>query len=672
MPPSHSRLQKLTARLPWAAGIALPAPVLLWCLQYLRVMPAFSDMDLLAGMRLWWPLVTALGAAAGTGMVATATAWWRFERGGPGPPQPPTRAPLGWPDLAVGLGLLALGVGVVAHFVHAVNPEGAMVGVDAPSYLNNMQVILQRDWPWYNGDKRILHGLLGALLGALLGGDIQRAALWISAASVAVLGPLTWLAGRAAFGRGVPLLAALVVTFDAQVLSYAVQTTNYALYYALVAALLAAAAWACVRPGGWRLPLVGFVAALLWSTQEKAPLIVGPCALVVIIATLWVRPRRWGLSLGIAIAVGVLQVAAIDPPVPYTPFGSLIVNQREELHNEMPGWSWETVKQPDPDRPCFLSPWLPTSLRRSGLEATLAGLLAPPDSDVLRLVQPGPRDPPVWTVEPDTSIPPWSYRVDFNRRALSITFGGRLPVQVAFIALGLLAALSPWPRERRRERTLLALCLVILPSLLGPLSLKYHPRYFLHTLPALALVTVGGTDWVLGALAGRRPVSAGIARTLLALSALAWALAVYRGDTAAWRHPETALTLAPLEQSPQDLQVRGFPLALARAARYLAESPAAKVHDCGPVPLGLLLGDDPRCQPHPEKACRELLSAPADPGSILVSSDRPEYRGPDTLTAAQIRRTGAWRIERVFDPWNLEEEVPSRVSPDAVIVWVPN
>jgi hypothetical protein len=89
------------------------------------------------------------------------------------------------------------------------------------------------------------------------------------------------------------------------------------------------------------------------------------------------------------------------------------------------------------------------------------------------------------------------------------------------------------------------------------------------------------------------------------------------------------------------------------------------------VPLGLLLGGDPRCEPHPERACRELLSRPAEPGTILVSSDRPEYRGPDTLTSAQIRRTGAWRMERVFDPWNLGEELPRHVSPDAVIFWSP-
>ncbi|MFH1468014.1 MAG: hypothetical protein ABIO70_26745 [Pseudomonadota bacterium] len=669
--PTPALPPRLRQRLLYAARIALPAPVLLWCLQYLHVMPAFSDMDLPYSLRVWWPLVFTLGAAAAAGMVGAGVAWWRFEQGCPVPAKPWSRPPLGWPDLATGLGLLALSAGVVAHFAHATNPEGTLVGVDAPSYLNNMLVILRSDWQWYNGDKRILHGLLGAFLGWLLGGDIQRAALWISAASVALMGPLTWLAGRAAFGRLVPLLAALVVIFDAQVFSYAIQTTNYALYYVLVAALLAASAWAVARPGGWRLPLVGLAAALLWSTQEKAPLIVGPCALLVTIATLWVRPRRWGLSLGIAVVAGALTVFAMDPPVPYTPFGSLIVNQREELHNEMPGWTWDDVKQPDPARPCPLSPWLPESLQRSGLEATLAGLMAPPDSDVLRLVQPGPSDPAVWAVDPDTSIPPWSYRVAFNHRALSITFGGRLPVQLSFIALGLLAALVPWPRRHGREQLLLILCLGILPSLLGPLSLKYHPRYFFHALPALALLSVGGTAWVLQVLAGPRRVPALLAQVLLVPVALAWALTVYQGDTAAWRRPVRALALAPMEQRPADLGVDGFPLALARAAHYLAESPATQVHDCGPVPLGLLLGGDPRAEAHPQQACRELLSQPATPGALLISSDRPEYRAPDTLTMAQIRRSGAWRIVRVFDPWNLDQELPKRISPDAVVFWSP-
>lgn len=652
---------------PLTAPVALVL-LLLWGIRFVAVLPAGYDMPLTSWLSVWWPLgaVVALGAALGLGR--RGLAWWHARQGrSPDVPSDPVRsgpAPRWtWLDSALLLASGGLGVAVVSHYSAAVNPEGALLGVDAPSYLENILVVARGNWERYNTDKYVLHGQLGAWLGWLLGGDHPRAARLLAGVCTAGLPALTYLGGRAIFGRVVCALAAAWILLDPLLWTYAVQTTNYALFAAVVGASLAAAAWVLVRPRWWTWLLAGLTSALCASTMEKAPLVLGPIWLTLLAAQAWRRPPGGWRSPAAALGLALVLVVWLDPPRSYTPFGSLVVNQREELHVEMPGWTWDRVQRMDPARPTPISPWLPGFLRNGAFEATLASLLAPPDADVLRLVRPDEVQPARFVLDEHTSIPPLGFRLRFNMVGLRGSFGPLFPVWLGLVLLGIVALVLPTPRGMERRRLPALLLLLLLLSLFPPVSFKYNPRYLIHAFPALALLAAGGLRWLCGALVGgSRRTWRAVAASLTALLGLAWLAGLYLHDPAAWLQPRQALTTGPLERAPADLGTDAFNLSMARAAGWLEGRPEPVIHDCGPVMMWLLRPWDPRFATITPAGCREVLTQARPAGELLIISDRDEYRDPLTPRHLDVIRTGRWELLAAWGP----APVPEGASPYAL------
>ena len=636
-------------------GVVLVALLILvvWGLRFVTVLPPGYDMPLAGWLTIWWPVGALVTVAASIGAGRLGWGLIRRVRDGAAPsPEPAPQLELRWSQLDTVLLLACMGLGaaVVVHFCQAVNPEGAVVGMDAPSYLENILVVAQGNWARYNTDKYILHARLGAWLGPLFGGDYPAAARFLAAACIASLPPLTYLAGRAAFGRVVSLLAACWLVLDPLLWTYAVQTTNYALFAAVVAMTAAATGWVLARPRWWTWSLLGVTTALCASTQEKAPLILGPIWVVLLAAQAWRRPARAWQGPALALGAALALVLLLDPPVRYTAFGSLVVNQREELNQEMPGWTWDEVERMDPDRPTPISPWLPEALRRGALEATVASLLAPPNADVLRLFKPDEHHEGRYVVEPHTSIPPLSFRLRFNSVGLRGTFGDRLPAQLGLL-LGLAALVLPTPRSMEQRRLPALMLLLVLPSLFGPLSFKYHPRYLIHAFPVLALLCTGGLARLAHALVGgrSRPWRA-VALGLTTAVGLAWLAGLYLHRPSAWVQPTQALVLAPLERAPEDLGADDFALSMARAARWLEDRPEATIHDCGPVMMWLSRPWDDRFQSITTEACRAVLDQQRPPGELLIVSDRNEYRAQGTLLHSDVIKTGRWELLAAWSP----------------------
>lgn len=652
MPPRFPVPNKIHTLLRPLVAPALLVLLLLWGLRFVLVLPPGYDMPLGDWLAVWWPIGALLVLGSALGLGRRAWAWWRpAGTGGDGVAAPCGEPGWTWTDTVILLACCALGVAVVLRVGRSFNPEGALLGVDAPSYLENILVAARGNWGRYNTDKYILHGRLGAWLGACFGGDYLAAARFMAAACIAGLAPLTYLAGRAAFGRVACAAAASWVLLEPLVWTYAVQTTNYALFAATVGLTVAGAAWVVARPRWWAWLLFGLGAALCASTQEKAPLVLGPLWVGTLAVQAWRRPHRGWRGPAVGLGAMLVVVVLLDPPVRYTPFGSLVVNQREELNVEMPGWDWDHVQRMDPSAPTPISHLLPAALKNGALEATIASLLAPPDADVLRLVKHDESQPGRFVLERDTSIPPLDFRLAFNSVGVRGSFGARLAPQLGLVLLGLLALALPTPRGMERRRLPALLMLVVLPSLMGPISFKYNPRYLIHAFPVMALVAAGGLHWLAASLVGGVGKAwRGIAAGLCAVLGLGWLASVYLEQPAAWTHPTQALTTAPLERVPSDLGADDFMLSMARAARWLEARPEPVIHDCGPVMMWLSLPWDHRFQSITPQACREVLGQQRPPGELIIVSNRDEYRAEGTLRHADLARTGRWELLAAWGP----------------------
>lgn len=394
------------------------AVVLAWAIHLLA---RFGPGEIRRGLEpfgLWPPLIGLFGLAGGAGV-------WGAFRDARRPAErpsatdvPSTSAAPGraWIDLLIAL---AIGLGLyvaVGAWIARANPHGVLLGMDGPSYLRTIVAVATEDWYHYNNDKRILHAWLGAALLGGPGGSPLAAAQLLSHLAASALAPLGYLLARTVTGRGEALIVALLVALHPSAWVFATQSTNYALFFAIIAAALAALVWALARPHPLRWALAGLLAGLALSTQEKAVLTLGPAVFVGVPMALLgdrslFRPLLRGLVVGTIGAIAV--VVALDPPISYTAFGSLVANQRQELHREMP-WAWPAVRQPDKTRPT--DPRLPERLRGGELEAALSALTTPADSDVLRF---RPDDHGgTWFTARDTSIAPLRERLRLNVRAL--------------------------------------------------------------------------------------------------------------------------------------------------------------------------------------------------------------------------------------------------------------
>jgi hypothetical protein len=614
----------------------------------IHVLVNFGPGEIRRGLEplgLWPPLVALVGIAGAAGVWSAV----RAARGSPGqPPEPATPPPRRGPalDVAIAVALgLAMYVALGAWIARA-NPLGVLLGMDGPSFLRTLIAVATEQWDHYNTDKRILHAWLGARLVTAAALSPLAATQLLSHVAMSAFPALGYLLARTITGRGEALLVAILCVLHPIAWAFAPQSTNYPLFFAVVPAALAALTWALARPTLPRWALAGVLTGLALSTQEKALLALGP-ALAVGLPLAWLgdrtvlRPLFRGLLVGAIATVAV--VVALDPPVSYTPFGSLVANQREELHRDRP-WAWAAVRRPDATLPT--SPRLPGFLRDGELEAALSAVTTPADSDVLRLRSGA--NGATWVPAPNTSIAPLSERLRINLHELEQTLSTLPRVGLLLLLVGLGGALLPG--KGGAGRWLLFVPAAALVSVWGPLSLKYNIRYFVHLLPVVALVGVVGWGRLLRLVAGADRGS----RVLVAVAAAAfWLLfgqALWVGSDTAWRSPSLPFP-SPAARADAAEDPGGNAGATLEVARWLATQPAPiRIVDCAPHPVWLYLHEDARVTPPDgEHACAAALARPL-PGTWLVASSHREYRGPGTPHPDALVASGRWRVVGGWDP----------------------
>lgn len=592
------------------------------------------------GPSAWWPLLPLVAALGGLALVRAGLDARRLLRDGPEPSPPP---PQGYgPDLLLALLVATGGLAAAWAWRMAVNPESLPVGTDANAWTQNVTVVSRGLWDEYMLERRVLH----ARLAALLGGDPAAAAVDVSTVATGLLPLAAFLLARPLFGRGPAALAAVVTLAHPWAWEHGVTTTGYALFYLLVTGSLAALAHAFL--GGRTLAWGGFglLAGLAASTQEKAGVTLAPVLLAggLLLAPTFSRLDRRGRlrALGrplVALLVASLTVWILAPPIQYTPFGSILVNQREELHREIP-YTWAATATPDPTRPSPLSPWLPDGLRGGDLEAALSALTTPPDSDVLRLRTEGGRA--TWSVVPRTSVAPLEVRLRFNLDQLRNAVGRFRSTGLLLLGLGLLGLLLPGGALDRRRRAVALAVAAALVSAVAPLGFKFILRYVVHLAPVGIVLAVGGTDRLVRLLAGAGLPGA-TARTLLAGGWLLLAHGSWNGDAAAWLDPRLPFP-PPSARAPDD--PGGYARATRRMVQWLAAHPGGgPVDDCAPMPLWIFLPDDQRLTwSRGSRHCVQRAARPEAGRRILVSGHR-EFRGPahpDPVTLARAGWVVVW------------------------------
>ncbi len=593
----------------------------------------------------WPPLV---GTASAFVLTAVLGAWAapRSPPGDPPPEGPPSNVA---PRKRVGLALdvlaaVALAVGgfaLQAWWGARSNPTNVMTGMDHLSFTANVVAWSEGAWADYNTDKPVLHALLGGLLARAVD-DYPLGTLLVSRYAVASMPLFAWAMARPLYGRLPAFAAGVLVMGDAELWTFATQTTNYALYASVATAALAAVALYARFPSILTALITGVVTGLALATSEKALITLAP-AVAVISAALLVLARRRGeawrrepVRMAALLASAGLVVWATRPPVAYTPFGNLLGNQRAEIYVIDP-YPWPAVRHPDPAHPFPYSDRVPAWLRSPDLDVTLAALATPNDSNILRLELAKRKT----LVEvPYTSLPPAernfarNYREFTESRALT-------PTRVLLVLVG--AIVSLW-RPRAAIGAALALALV---SGLAPLTLKHQDRYFLHLLPLGWVLTVGGLDTAARLLAGASRPALVLGRTAaFALTGLVF-LATVQRDTRIWAHPQ-ALRWPP----PTALARGGTAEDIGRvgeSTRALATwirsaPPDGPVHDCSPHPIALYLPPawdielgrtDPLCD------ASNVRNAPA--GTLLVASAHMENRGPGTIDPRELVAAG-WTV----------------------------
>ncbi|MES2643751.1 MAG: hypothetical protein V4850_29965 [Myxococcota bacterium] len=616
----------------------------------IHVLTNFGPGEIRRGLEplgLWPPLVALVGVAGAAGV-------WSAVRATRAPPEPTEAAPTppSPRDRALDVAIaVALGLGMyvaLGAWIARVNPDGVLLGMDGPSYLRTLIAVATEQWEHYNTDKRILHAWLGARLVAATALSPLAATQLLTHVAVSAFPSLGYALARTLTGRGEALLVAILCVLHPVPWAFAPQSTNYPLYFSVIVAALAALTWALARPTLPRWALAGLLTGLALSTQEKALLSLGP-ALAVGLPLAWLgdrtvlRPLVGGLLVGTLATAAV--VGALDPPVSYTPFGSLVANQREELHRDRP-WAWAAVRRPDPALPT--NPRLPTFLRDGELEAALSAVTTPADSDVLRLRSGA--SGATWVPAPNTSIAPLSERLRINLHELEQTLSTLPRVGLLLLLVGLAGALLPG--KAGAGRWLLLVPAAALVSAWGPLSLKYNIRYFVHLLPVVALVGVVGWGRLLRLVAGADRGSRALVAVASAAFWLLFGQALWVGSDTAWESPSLPFP-SPAARADAAEDPGGNAGATLQVARWLATQPTpTRIVDCAPHPVWLYLHEDARVTPPDgEHACAAALARPL-PGTWLVVSSHREYRGPGTPHADALVTSGRWRVVGGWDPRN--------------------
>lgn len=648
--------------------VFVPALVLLWRGDGALVLDVLAGISLGAsGNQFWTPgflfvvaaLLLALVRAAWTLSLAATRALRAGAARAPTDEALPARAlPWGWPDAALTGGLFLAALLWLRAFEGRVEPEGLAMGMDAPSYLSNVAAVIEQDWGSYNGDKRVLHPVVVARIAWMFDWDIVAASRGLSMVCAAALAPLTFLMGRPVFGRAIAAAAALLVLAQPQAWSSSVEVTNYALFYAMVCAAQAALVWACISRRWWTYAALGAASAAAFLTQEKAFLSLSGVGLALLYTLRRLSWRGWAGRWGLALAAALACFAATNIPVSLTAFGKLVSNQRAELHVEMP-YEWETIQRPDLENPTPISRHLPDDWRGSQLEAALAAIIAPPDSDVVVFLSPerkpafGARvGPGNARVRPHTSIPPTDYRWEQNLNALRRAFSTREPpgqsptrifmVQLGLMFVGLVALVVPLPGRPHRTHRVAALILAVsLLALPGPLSLKFHPRYLVQSFPVCFLLICVGADWLVSlAVGARRPGWRAVELLVAGGLVTAVGLGAMTDRSDAWLYTGTRLQemMAYPHEDVLPTPARAGGLAV---SRYL-EASEQGAYDCTSFGVWFyrytdgdlwLRGSAPECE--------GLIDADLAPGTLLIVSNTSEG-GETYLEAGSLFRSSEW------------------------------
>ncbi len=554
--------------------------------------------------------------------------------------------------LAAGL-LAAGGIKLQLAWLALANPEHVLSGPDYNVYALNTLAVRTGAWDLYNPDKHALHARVVAALAG--GADPRETLVHLSAVCIGLFPALAYVLGRRVGGGYVGLVAAAIAVAAPLPWAFTGQTTCYPFYFVLIVAACAALLAFVQRPALGSALVLGLVAGLATATQEKAVITLLPVAGLLVLVGLpaavvaGVRlpaTLRFGAlaALAVGLAAGVNQLSA--PPRPYTPLVSLVTNQREEMHRELP-WTWSEVKQPDVQDPAGLRRWLPAAWRDGEIESWVASLRTPPDANSLRLARDRQGGVWPWSVAADTSIAPTEVRWKAGVATLPKFVPSLREQGLALAAIGLCGLLL----GTRRQRLGFALAGAIVAAI-PPLTLKVWSHYFPHLAPILAVLAVGGLDALTRRLLPGRWAWLGRA-ALLPLWGSVF-LALWTGNLQAWREAPwagrpRAARAATLAFPPPAVHAPDDPGSYARGLKEVGAWLRASTHtgpivDCLPGSLLLALPGDPRVKSAAgESACRSASAAPAV-GDWLVASNHMEYRGPNHPDPDRLVGTGAWRF----------------------------
>ncbi len=655
LPHTRARLLRLTL------GGALMAPA---------SVSAMRNAPFLREALKWEPLLYGVWSIGLLGLLLAAGELLGGLLPGAAPPVRPRPVVRRWPvDALLSSLLVGLGLAVMGAWATIANPEQILSGYDYNTYALNAMAVTTGEWRLYNPDKHVFHARVVAWLFGR--GDQQAGMVDLSVTCTALLPALTYLLARRAGGRTAAVLAALLVLACPLIWPFATQTTTYPLFYALITAASTALLWLLQRPSLPAALLFGLLGGAAAATQEKAVIHLAPLLGLVSLLGLpsfirALRARPWRtigrlsivVALALGLVVGVLRGTA--PPMEYTPFVSLLTNQREEVHLHVP-YTWAEVKTPDVNDPAGLRAYLPAALWDGEIESWVAAVRTPADSLSLRKRRSRDGREPPWWVVPNTSIAPVELRLQSNLREVRQIYG---PLPEAGAALVLFGALGLLTLGAGRARWAAGLTGVLLSGL-APLTLRFGIHYYPQLVPIVGTLAMAGLDaivcWLLPG--GSR----WLGRVPLVWIGLAYALAWWSGDRAAWERP--ALAFPPPSAIPHE-DPGSYALNLKRVGEWLAASPhPGPIIDCVPGSMLLVLPFDPRFS-HilGDGACLEGLRTPT-PGQWLVASGHLEYRGPNTPDPRALVKGGDWVVVWGWDGRSgaVPPEWP-RFSRPAVIV----
>ncbi len=583
--------------------------------------------------------------------------------------------------------LLLTGVALILldAFRRKANPTSACVGSDYVTFLSNIVSVGLERWTIYNPAKRLPYPWISATLARLSGRSFLEAGQLVSLVSVSLIPGTTYLAAIPAVGRFNGVIAALLVLAIPLLHPFAMYTGSYGLFAFSVTAVLAAGTWAAAKGGVLRFLLLGVVSALCVQIQTKG---IVPVALIGTSTLVLSGHCRQRLVHAVAIVVPLALSTALTPllPVTYPSLGAMTAINRQEVHRDMP-YRWPNPGKPNLKYPSPISRYLPGFMRGGELESFAAVVLAPPDTDIVRVGR--HREGDRWVVDadviPETSIPPLAVRLRGNLRVLADMFPGIFLVLALLVLLGVVGLFFPRGENARARRAAGLVIAAAIAPLWGPLSLNLHTRYVIIVLPPATIAAVSGVSWLVrGWMGGRHPLMRGLESVLIAWFCASLGISLFTRTPNLWLKPSLDLSSLPryLGVADQESHVSRS-VAAQRIAAWVTTNtpPHAKVYDCTALGIYLLHPKDRRWVNAFQEGtvrdahCRNLAlaGAPGDPtDTYLIASNSSEFRGPDTLSIESlVDRQQHWELAFGIGMDSLAPLTPSTqtIEEDVILVF---